>query len=119
VLRFNARMSEIASDAYVRNLPIVSTNDNRATWTVFAVLIDDKLLAHGKILPNWEDARIEDGDRFWLVKDKSKYNIDKLRRLQRAHCAVEVTVKKPNPISAMRPMKRLPASCDRMVEEAE
>jgi len=116
VLRFNARMSEIATDAYVRNLPIVSTRDKRATWVVYAVLIDDKVLAKNGKLPPFDDAKIEDGERWWLVRDPEKYDLDKLHRMQRAHCVVEVTVKKPAPISSMRPMRRLPASCDRLAE---
>ena len=117
VLRFNAEMSDVATDAYVRNLPIVSTHDPRATWVVYAVLIDDKLLAKNGKLPPFDDVKIEEGQRWWLVKDRDRYDLDKLHRLQRAHCAVEVTVKKPAPISAMHPMKRLPASCDRLAEE--
>ncbi|HVW29351.1 MAG TPA: glycosyltransferase family 39 protein [Polyangiaceae bacterium] len=116
VFKFNAEISDIATDAYVRGLPIVSTRDPRATWVVYSVLIDDKLLAkHGK-LPPFDDVKIVDGDRFWLVKDRDRYDLDKLRRLQRARCVVEVTVKKPAPISVVRPMHRLPASCDRLVE---
>ena len=117
VLRYNAKMSELATDAYVRDLPIVSTRDPRATWVVYAVLIDDKLLARGRKLPTFDDVKIEDGDRWWLVKEPSKYSIDKLHRMQRAHCALEVTVNAPGPISQMRPMRPLPASCDRLAEE--
>jgi hypothetical protein len=117
VLRFNANMSQIATDAYVRNLPIVSTRDQRATWVVYSVLIDDRLLARDRKLPAFEDVKIQDGDRWWLVKEPSKYPLDKLHRMLRARCVVEVTVNAPGPISQMRPMHRLPASCDRLAEE--
>ncbi|HEX4338962.1 MAG TPA: glycosyltransferase family 39 protein [Polyangiaceae bacterium] len=117
VLRYNAKIASVATDAYVRGLPIVSTKDKRATWVVYSVLLDDKLLARGGKLPPFDDAKIEDGDRWWLVKEPARYDLDKLRRLLRAHCAVEVTVKTPGPISEVRPMHRLPASCDRLVEE--
>jgi hypothetical protein len=117
IFRFNARMSEVATDAYVRGLPIVSTRDPRATWVVYAVLIDDKLLARGGILPSFEDAKIVDGSRWWLVRDPPRYDLEKLYMLQRANCVVEVTVKKPSPISKMEPTERLPASCDRLLEK--
>ena len=110
-------MSDVATDAYVCNLPIVSTHHPRATWVVYAVLIDDKLLAKNGKLPPFDDVKIEEGQRWWLVKDRDRDDPDKLHRLQRAHCAVEVTVKKPAPISAMHPMKWLPASCDCLAEE--
>ena len=117
VLPYNAKISEIVTDAYVRNLPIVSTRDKRATWVAYAVLIDDRLLARKGKLPNFDDVKIEEGDRWWLVKEPSKYSLDKLHRMQRAHCAVEVTVNAPGPISAIRPTRPLPASCDRLAEE--
>ncbi len=117
VLRYNAQISAVATDAYVRNLPIVSTRDPRATWVVYAVLIDDKLLARDGKLPPFDDVKIEDGGRWWLVKDPSRYDVEKLHRLQRARCVVEVTVNAPGPISNVRPMKRLPAACDRIAEE--
>jgi hypothetical protein len=117
VLRYNARISQVVSDAYVRDLPIVSTKDKRATWVAYAVLIDDKLLAKDGKLPPFDDVKIEDGERDWLVKDRSKYNLEKLHRLLQAHCAVEITVKAPGPISDVRPMHRLPASCDRLSEQ--
>jgi hypothetical protein len=117
LLRFNARMSDVATDAYVRGLPIVSTRDQRATWVVYAVLIDDKLLARNGVLPPFEDARIVDGYRWWLVRDPARYDLEKLHRLEREHCVVVVTVKKPNPISRMEPKERLPASCDRVLEQ--
>jgi hypothetical protein len=117
VLRFNARISDVATDAYVRGLPIVSMRDPRATWVVYAVLLDDKLLAKGGVLPPFDDARITEGNRWWLVRDPARYDIEKLHRLQRAGCAVEITVKKPGPISKMEPNERLPASCDRVLVE--
>lgn len=117
VMRFNSRLSDIVTDAYVRGLPIVSTRDQRATWVVYAVLIDDKLLAKNGVLPSFEEARIVDGNRWWLVRDKARYDLGKLHRLEQANCAVEVTVKKPAPISKIAPTERLPASCDRLLEQ--
>jgi len=87
------RAAAVLNDAYRRNLPLISVRNANGLWAAYSVLLDDKLLAKGNELPSYDEVKRMSGDQIFLVRDGSSYSSDKLRRLQKRHCAVLVTGK--------------------------
>lgn len=84
------RAAAVLNDAYRRNLPIVSVRNVNGLWAVYSVLLDDKLLARDGVLPGYDEVKRTWNNQQFLVRDTAAYSGDKLRRLQRRHCVVEV-----------------------------
>jgi 4-amino-4-deoxy-L-arabinose transferase-like glycosyltransferase len=104
------RAAAVLNDAYRRNLPLISVRNANGLWAVYCVLLDDKLLAKDGQLPSYDEVKRTSGEQSFLVRDTSVYKGDKLRRLQRRHCAVEVMGKAG--YTYVTPKDPLPAECD-------
>jgi hypothetical protein len=116
-LKVTQRMATVANDAYRRNLPIVSVSpDRRGVWVVYAVLLDDRLLARGRQLPDFEVARRVEPSFDYLVRDPSSYTADKVRALMKRGCAIETRTMAGRPVT-MRPLTNLPADCNPQLSE--
>jgi hypothetical protein len=117
--RVNAQMADVATDAYLRNLPLVFRRPPSRTFdypgsldVVYSVLLDDKLLARNGVLPKFEEAKRVQGPRTFLVRNPSAYDQDggKLARMIRSHCFIEVRDRRL--FMQLRPMSKLSPECD-------
>jgi 4-amino-4-deoxy-L-arabinose transferase-like glycosyltransferase len=103
--------ARVLNDAYRRNLPIVSVRNLNGLWAAYSVLINDKLLARDGQLPSYDEVKLEWNGQTFIVKDPAAYSEgDKLKRMQRKHCAVEVMGKEG--YSYVKPMTPLRPECD-------
>jgi hypothetical protein len=112
-----SELSEIANDAYARNLPIVIRKSRtggpayaRDVMALYAIYIDPKALSRGGRLPSFEEAKRVSGSFTYLVQNPKAYSAAKLNHMLDAGCALEV--RENTPSMSVSPWGSLPASCD-------
>ncbi|HEX3850259.1 MAG TPA: glycosyltransferase family 39 protein [Polyangiaceae bacterium] len=110
-------LSEVANDAYARNLPIVIRKARaggpayaRDLMAIYAIYIDPNALQRNGRLPSFEEAKRVSGSLTYLVKNPRAYGGAKLNRMLDAGCALEV--RETTPSMSVSPRGTLPASCD-------
>lgn len=111
------REAAVLNDAYRRNLPIYSTRNVNGLWAAYSVLLDDRLLDKDGVLPAYDEAKLFWNKQMFLLRDPTSYNPDKVRRLIRRRCAVEVNGKAG--YFSVRPRTNLPPECDQRDRERE
>jgi 4-amino-4-deoxy-L-arabinose transferase-like glycosyltransferase len=111
--RMLPRAAAVLNDAYRRNLPVVSIRNANGLWAAYSVLLDDTLLAKDGQLPSYDEIKRNWGGLVFLVRDASVYKRDKLRRLQKRHCVVEVLGKAG--YTYVTPKEPLRPECDEEV----
>jgi hypothetical protein len=110
-------LTEIANDAYARNLPIVIRKSRtggpayaRDVMAVYAIYLDPRELLRDGRLPSFEEAKRTTGSLTYLVKDPKAYGPAKINHMLDAGCALEV--RENTPSMSVSPWGILPASCD-------
>jgi hypothetical protein len=116
-LKVNTQFAAIANDTYRRNLPFVTARDPRGVWTVYAVFINDKLLARNGSLPAFDDVKQGSGKHTYLVKNPNDYGEQTLRQLMNEQCYIEVSTHGGYAIT-MKPMHKLDRACDDVLARA-
>ncbi len=112
-----SELSELANDAYARNLPIVIRRPRnggqvyaRDVLALYAIYIDPKPLLRGGRLPSFDEAKRVSGSLTYLVQNPRSYDIAKVDRMMEAGCALEV--REISAFMTAAPWETLPASCD-------
>jgi hypothetical protein len=111
------QMSELANDAYNRNLPIVIRKPRSANrfyardvMALYAIYIDVRALVRNGELPSFDRAKRVSGALTYLVKTPSSYDTRKVNAMLDAGCALEV--RETGPSMRLTQSDPLPPSCE-------